>query len=167
MLWVDCLQHALIATVSWFCTPFPCPGHSYRDVQVLVREPRGKWIVEVQVIPSEMYALKQSCGHKGYTQYRFILEACKRARFKIAATAVLAGGGLMPFAAKSAALSPPQALPGIGTRRASATSLQPIGGHGTSRLSLRPLSPMHRRNKVGPTAADSGPSGSAPDETAA
>jgi len=52
----------------------------YRDVQVLVRERKGGWIVEVQVIPKEMYELKKRCGHAGYTKYRFILEACKRAR---------------------------------------------------------------------------------------
>ena len=52
----------------------------YRDVQILVREPRGGWIVEVQVIPKEMYTLKTSNGHAGYTKYRFILETCKRAK---------------------------------------------------------------------------------------
>ena len=49
----------------------------YRDVQMLVREPKGGFIVEVQVIPKEMYALKQA---DGYTKYRFVLEACKRAK---------------------------------------------------------------------------------------
>ena len=63
----------------------------YRDVQVLVREPRGGWIVEIQVIPKEMYALKQSCGHTGYTKYRFILEACKRARVRQATSTSGAG----------------------------------------------------------------------------
>ena len=55
------------------------PDHTigYRDVQLLVREPKGKWLVEVQVIPKEMYELKQT---DGYTKYRFILEACKRAK---------------------------------------------------------------------------------------
>ena len=54
------------------------PDHTagYRDVQLLVREPKGKWIVEVQVIPQEMYELKNK---DGYTKYRFIFEACKRA----------------------------------------------------------------------------------------
>ena len=63
----------------------------YRDVQVLVRERKGGWIVEVQVIPKEMYELKKSCGHTGYTKYRFILEACKRARVQKAANAFMAG----------------------------------------------------------------------------
>lgn len=55
------------------------PDHTngYRDVQLLVREPKGKWLVEVQVIPKEMYELKNK---DGYTKYRFILEACKRAK---------------------------------------------------------------------------------------
>jgi hypothetical protein len=55
------------------------PDHTagYRDVQLLVREPKGKWIVEVQVIPQEMYELKNK---DGYTKYRFIFEACKRAK---------------------------------------------------------------------------------------
>ena len=29
-----------------------------------------------------MYAVKNSCGHAGYAKYRFILEACKRAKLK-------------------------------------------------------------------------------------
>ena len=40
-------------------------------MQVLVREPKGRWIVEV--IPKEMYLLKNSCGHTGYTKYRCLL----------------------------------------------------------------------------------------------
>jgi hypothetical protein len=64
----------------------------YRDVQVLVREPRGGWIVEVQVIPKKMYELKRSSGHTGYTKYRFILEACKRARVQQAMVAFKKGG---------------------------------------------------------------------------
>ena len=63
----------------------------YRDVQILVRELRGGWIVEVQVIPKEMYVLKQSCGHTGYAKYRFILEACKRARLQQAMSSFGAG----------------------------------------------------------------------------
>ena len=62
----------------------------YRDCQILVREPRGRWIVEVQIIPGAMYELKRSCGHAGYTKYRFILEACKRARLKTAINTVIA-----------------------------------------------------------------------------
>ena len=49
----------------------------YRDVQMLVREPTGGFIVEVQIIPKEMYVLKQT---DGYSEYRFIFEACKRAK---------------------------------------------------------------------------------------
>jgi len=69
------------------------PGHEaldsagYRDVQVLVREPQGGWIVEIQVIPTKMYELKTSCGHTGYAKYRFILEVCKRARVQQAVKA--------------------------------------------------------------------------------
>jgi len=48
----------------------------YRDVQILVREPKGGFIIEIQVIPKQMYTLKQT---DGYTKYRFILEACRRA----------------------------------------------------------------------------------------
>ena len=62
----------------------------YRDVQILVREPKGRWIVEIQIIPGAMYELKRSCGHSGYTKYRFVLEACKRAKFKTAALTVVA-----------------------------------------------------------------------------
>ena len=29
-----------------------------------------------------MYEVKNSCGHAGYAKYRFILEACKRAKLK-------------------------------------------------------------------------------------
>ena len=29
-----------------------------------------------------MYEVKNSCGHAGYAEYRFILEACKRAKLK-------------------------------------------------------------------------------------
>ena len=55
----------------------PDQSMGYRDVQVLVREPKAGWIVEIQVIPKEMYALKQT---DGYIKYRFILEACRRAQ---------------------------------------------------------------------------------------
>ena len=44
-----------------------------------MREPKTGWIVEIQIIPAQMYAVKNSCGHAGYAKYRFILEACKRA----------------------------------------------------------------------------------------
>ena len=71
----------------------------YRDVQVLVREPGGGWIVEIQVIPKEMYELKKSCGHSGYTKYRFVLEACKRAKVRQAAKAFKGGLGKSSAAA--------------------------------------------------------------------
>ena len=62
----------------------------YRDCQILVRrEPRGRWIVEIQVIPGGIYELKQSCGHSGCTKYRFVLEACRRARMKTAGQKVV------------------------------------------------------------------------------
>ena len=85
------------------------PGHKavesagYRDVQVLVRERKGGWIVEVQVIPKEMYELKKSCGHTGYTKYRFILEACKRARIQKAINAFAAGTSRAQQAAAASA----------------------------------------------------------------
>jgi len=60
----------------------------YRDVQLLVRELRGRWIVEIQVVPKEMYALKST---DGYTKYRFVFEACKRARVQRAAKAFKRG----------------------------------------------------------------------------
>ena len=64
------------------------PGHNaddsagYRDCQILVREPKHGWIVEIQIIPAQMYEVKNSCGHAGYAKYRFILEACKRAKLQ-------------------------------------------------------------------------------------
>ena len=51
----------------------------YRDYQVLVKSPEG-WIVELQIIPEEVYKLKGELGHKNYTSYRFILECAQRAR---------------------------------------------------------------------------------------
>ena len=53
----------------------------YRDVQVLVREPTGRWIVEIQIIPGAMYELKKSCGHSGYTKYVGIQPTHTRVRF--------------------------------------------------------------------------------------
>ena len=75
----------------------------YRDCQILVREPRGGWIVEIQVIPRDMYALKVSCGHRGYKKYRFVLEACKRARFKFktATHAIIAAAHISKGARKN------------------------------------------------------------------
>ena len=49
-------------------------------LQVLARAGAVGWIVEVQVIPGDMYELKTNLGHAGYAKYRFILEACRRAR---------------------------------------------------------------------------------------
>lgn len=51
----------------------------YRDVQVLVKTAAG-WIIELQIIPVEMYDLKNRLGHQDYTKYRLILEAGKRSR---------------------------------------------------------------------------------------
>ena len=53
----------------------------YRDVQLLVRTP-DHWLIEIQIIPAQMFALKQSLGHTDYTRYRFVIEAGKRARAK-------------------------------------------------------------------------------------
>lgn len=49
----------------------------YRDYQMIVETPAG-WLVEVQVIPEEMHALKHELGHVNYVQYRGILEAARR-----------------------------------------------------------------------------------------
>lgn len=51
----------------------------YRDVQLLVKTAAG-WIVELQIIPSEIYQLKNSLGHQDYMKYRLIVEAGKRSR---------------------------------------------------------------------------------------
>ena len=45
--------------------------------QLLVRT-KEDYIVEIQVIPSELYTLKNSHGHKDYTEYRVFLEIIKR-----------------------------------------------------------------------------------------
>ena len=53
----------------------------YRDYQLLARLTTGVgWVVEIQVIPLEMFKLKNSLGHAGYSKYRFILEVCRRAK---------------------------------------------------------------------------------------
>ena len=54
----------------------------YRDYQLLARVVKTGWVVEIQVIPAEMFRIKDEFGHKGYAKYRFILEACKRAKAK-------------------------------------------------------------------------------------
>ena len=65
---------------------------------------RGRpWIVEVQIIPKEMYELKKSCGHTGHTKCRFILEACKRARIQKAINAFAAGTSRAQQAAAASA----------------------------------------------------------------
>ena len=53
---------------------------TFFHLQVLARAGAVGWIVEVQVIPGDMYELKTTLGHAGYAKYRFILEACRRAR---------------------------------------------------------------------------------------
>ena len=58
----------------------------YRDYQLLARVVETEWIVEIQVIPGEMHVLKSTLGHTGYAKYRFILEACRRAKARLAAT---------------------------------------------------------------------------------
>ena len=49
----------------------------YRDYQIILATNAG-WLIEVQVIAEEMYALKKDCGHKNYTQFRFLREANER-----------------------------------------------------------------------------------------
>ena len=57
----------------------------YRDYQLLVCVAGAVgWVVEIQVIPGEMYTLKSTLGHAGYAKYRFILEACRRAQARTA-----------------------------------------------------------------------------------
>jgi hypothetical protein len=51
----------------------------YRDCQCLVRVPSG-WIVEIQIIPTEIYKVQKRCGHGAYKEHRFVLEARKRAQ---------------------------------------------------------------------------------------
>ena len=51
----------------------------YRDFQILVRT-TAAWLVELQIIPAQMYSLKETLGHSDYTLFRFAIEAGKRAR---------------------------------------------------------------------------------------
>ena len=51
----------------------------YRDFQLVVRTP-DNWLIEIQIIPKEMYDLKETLGHRDYTKYRHTVEAMKRAR---------------------------------------------------------------------------------------
>ena len=78
----------------------------YRDYQALVRVGPGGWIVEVQVIPADMYALKSSLGHAGYAKYRFVLEACKRANAREHAPAATPAQGSSIVTIASNMLSP-------------------------------------------------------------
>ena len=87
-------------------------------MQILVREPKARWIVEIQIIPGAMYELKKSCGHSGYTKYRFVLEACKRAKFKMAALKVTNARRFLPAPAIGSAATPPTALPAVRVARA-------------------------------------------------
>ena len=58
----------------------PQESAGYRDYQMLVRTKRGGWLFELQILPEEMYELKNSLGHEDYTKYRFAIEAADRAR---------------------------------------------------------------------------------------
>lgn len=51
----------------------------YRDYQLVLRTTDG-WLVELQIIPRELLKLKLELGHSDYTEYRFLVEAGKRAR---------------------------------------------------------------------------------------
>jgi len=128
----------------------------YRDVQILVREPKGRWIVEIQIIPGAMYELKKSCGHSGYTKYRFVLEACKRARLKTVALTVMAG------------LSFLSAVPAIGSQADTDSAAQGGGALAPRPAKLPPVRSSQRaaglkqpkknragnRNTVHPTDAE-------------
>eukprot|EP00729_Bicosta_minor_P026385 gene26385-3729_t len=50
----------------------------YRDYQIIL-EAAGGYLLELQVIPEEMHALKKKLGHKNYTTFRFLREANERA----------------------------------------------------------------------------------------
>jgi hypothetical protein len=57
----------------------PRDSAGYRDYQILVQLNSG-WLMEIQVIPSELYTLKRELGHKDYTAFRFLIEAGIRSR---------------------------------------------------------------------------------------
>jgi serine/threonine protein kinase len=59
----------------------PRDSAGYRDYQILVQVPSG-WMLEVQIIPSQLYTLKRELGHKDYTAFRFLIEAGIRSRAK-------------------------------------------------------------------------------------
>jgi serine/threonine protein kinase len=50
----------------------------YRDCQCLVRTASG-WVVELQLIPLEIFTVRKRCGHSTYTEQRFVIEARKLA----------------------------------------------------------------------------------------
>lgn len=54
----------------------------YRDYQLLARVAGDGpgWIVEIQIIPQEMYKLKADLGHAGYTKYRCVRSCLEPAR---------------------------------------------------------------------------------------
>ena len=64
----------------------------YRDYQVLVQTNEG-WIMEIQLIPKAMYKLKTKLGHADYVQYRFIIEAGRRARAAAAGASASSSSG--------------------------------------------------------------------------
>jgi hypothetical protein len=48
----------------------------YRDCQCLVRTASG-WVVELQLIPREVFNIRNRCGHSSYKEQRFVIEARK------------------------------------------------------------------------------------------
>ena len=127
----------------------------YRDVQILVREPKGRWIVEIQVIPGAMYELKKSCGHSGYTKYRFVLEACKRARLKTVTLTLMAGLSFLPAvpAIGSQGDIDPAAQSG-GVLASRPAKLPPVRSPQTAAGLKQPKSRAGNRNAVHPTDAE-------------
>ena len=124
----------------------------YRDVQILVREPKGGFIVEVQVIPKQMYVLKQT---DGYTKYRFILEACKRAKARRATEDNLYGSP--PFNSQKSAQTPAAVQPSKGTDHAHEhTARQSVGVRTLPvlRHTLHGKGGLRQSNRVRPTNDD-------------
>ena len=120
----------------------------YRDCQILVREPRGGWIVEIQVIPRPMFELKQGCGHAGYKKYRFILEACKRAKQRVAEAAnnyAVVGGSDGTFAAFVQ-----------GARPAQEATASADGNYATNTSPVVPFDPHTVHTADGPYSVDAG-----------
>ena len=117
---------------------------------------------EFRVAPSSFvlhlpgpHELKKGCGHSGYTKYRFVLEACKRARVRQAANAFKGGPGK-----SSAAAADPAETRGACSRCGAAVlvsqervkSDQHWPKSGQERLKSGP-----RAAKRGPRAPKSGP----------